>query len=92
MELFNERVLQQESVLLRIDYGEFDMLNTLNQFGVQYVNGVGLVYQREFDTFGELIRNLLRPRGKKQPVKPSPINTPTLNQPATTVKSDEDDQ
>jgi hypothetical protein len=52
-------------------------LNTLqNQFGVQYVNGVGLVYQRDFDNFGEFIKNIFRRQGnKKVPVNPSPIPT-----------------
>jgi len=49
-------------------------LNTLyNQLGVEYVNGLGLVYQRDFDTFGELIRNIFRKHDKKPPVNPSPI-------------------
>eukprot|EP01037_Dinobryon_pediforme_P007955 gene7955-8028_t len=44
-------------------------LNTLyDQLGVQYVNGIGLVYQRDFDTFGEFIRNILRRQNKKAPV------------------------
>lgn len=51
-------------------------LNTLyDQLGVQYVNGIGLVYQRDFDTFGEFIRNILRRQNKKAPVKPAPIPT-----------------
>jgi hypothetical protein len=39
------------------------------------VNGIGLVYQRDFDTFGEFIRNILRRQNKKAPVKPAPIPT-----------------
>ena len=51
-------------------------LNTLqNQFGVQYVNGVGLVYQRDFDTFGEFLRNIFRRGKRKAPVNPSPVPT-----------------
>jgi hypothetical protein len=47
-------------------------LNTLSDnLGVQYVNGVGLVYQRDFDTFGEFLRNFFRPHEKK----PVPIKT-----------------
>jgi len=64
-------------------------LNTLyNQLGVEYVNGLGLVYQRDFDTFGELIRNIFRRHDKKPPVNPSPI-------PVTGVldsKNENDDQ
>ncbi len=68
-------------------------LNTLNdQLGIQYVNGLGLVYQRDFDTFGEFIRNLFRSGGKKAPVKPSPISTPTINNTSgSSTKSEEDE-
>ncbi|GAC1307245.1 MAG: translocation/assembly module TamB domain-containing protein [Mucilaginibacter sp.] len=67
-------------------------LTTLNQLGVQYVNGLGLVYQRDFDTFGEFIRNLFSPGGKKNPVKPVPASTPTVNSsPGTNARSDEED-
>ncbi len=56
-------------------------LNTLNnQLGVEYVNGLGLVYQRDFDTFGEFLRNIFRQQNKKQPVNPAPI-------PATGIKT-----
>lgn len=53
--------------------------NTLtNTLTAQYVNGLGLVYQRDFDTFGEFIKNMFgRGRNKKAPVMPIP-------QPATT--------
>ena len=46
-------------------------LNTIDQLSVQYVNGVGLVYQKDFDTFGEFFRNFFGNKHKKnQPVKP----------------------
>ena len=35
-------------------------LNVIDQLSVQYVNGVGLVFQNDFDTFGEFFRNLFR--------------------------------
>jgi hypothetical protein len=56
-------------------------LNTINdQLGVQYVNGLGLVYQRDFDTFGEFIRNLFRQsRRNRAPVTPATV-------PATTTE------
>jgi len=72
-----------------------------DQLGVQYVNGAGLVYQRDFDTFGEFLRNLFRSHEKKRipiqtPVKPTstpgaPATTPAA--PTTPVKnrSEEDD-
>src|SRR6185437_1095196 len=66
-------------------------LNTLSdQLGVQYVNGLGLVYQRDFDTFGEFIRNFFR-AGKKNPVKPAPVKTPALGVPVITKKADNED-
>jgi len=66
---------------------------------VQYVNGVGLTYQRDFDTFGEFFRNLFKRKNKtKQPVMPIPekTDTPTLTEPTrpgsnTNEKSDGDD-
>jgi hypothetical protein len=36
------------------------------------VNGVGLVYQRDFDTFGEFLRNIFHANNRKQPITPSP--------------------
>jgi hypothetical protein len=64
-------------------------LNTLNnQLGIQYVNGVGLVYQRDFDSFGEFIRNLFKRHDKKVPVNPAPVPaTGMLN-----FKSEDEDQ
>jgi hypothetical protein len=54
------------------------VLNTIDeQLNAQYVNGLGLVYQRDFDTFGELLRNIFSGSKKKQPINP-------LSQPATT--------
>ena len=68
-------------------------LNSLSeQFGTQYVNGIGLVYQRDFDTFGEFIRNIFKTQNRRVPVYPSPVKTPSLNSPANTVKKEDDDQ
>ena len=68
-------------------------LSTLSdQFAIQYVNGLGLVYQRDFDTFGEFIRNLFRAGGRRNPVKPSPAASPALNPLGTGTKAEEDDQ
>src|SRR6202012_1724326 len=54
-------------------------LSTLNNslLGIQYVNGIGLVYQRDFDTFGEFLRNFFRRQQKKQPVNPAPVPNTT---------------
>lgn len=64
-------------------------LSTLyDQLAVEYVNGVGLVYQRDFDTFGEFIRNVFRSHEKKAiPVK-TPVkenSTPSVPTPATSA-------
>ncbi len=71
-------------------------LNTLSdQLGQQYVNGIGLVYQRDFDSFGEFIRNIFRQHKKKQPVNPAPVPTSTPGvSPGTPIKiiDDEEDQ
>jgi hypothetical protein len=40
-----------------------DLYNNLN---VQYVNGLGLIYQRDFDTFGEFFRSLFSNRRRRQ--------------------------
>ncbi|MDB4919735.1 translocation/assembly module TamB domain-containing protein [Mucilaginibacter sp.] len=69
-------------------------LNTLQdaQLGVQYVNGIGLVYQRDFDTFGEFIRNIFRKGNRPNaPVKPTPV-PPTTQTPAVITKPDDEDQ
>ncbi|MGZ3812205.1 MAG: translocation/assembly module TamB domain-containing protein [Mucilaginibacter sp.] len=52
------------------------------QLTSQYVNGVGLVYQRDFDTFGEFVRNILGRGKKKQPITPNPF--PGTTPPAST--------
>ncbi|MEB0249401.1 hypothetical protein QN344_04605, partial [Mucilaginibacter sp. 5B2] len=66
-------------------------LNTINdQLGVQYVNGIGLVYQRDFDTFGEFLRNIFRQsRRDKPPVKPTSVPATTINTPKPSKSSDD---
>jgi len=56
-------------------------LNTINQLSTQYVNGVGLVYQNDFDTFGEFFKNFFGKKTRKNsPLIPTPTtDTPTLN-------------
>ena len=79
------------------------VLNTIDQqLTAQYVNGLGLVYQRDFDTFGEFLRNMFGIRKKKQqqPVMPipEPIKTPNsgttpgANSHAVNEKTDDNDQ
>ncbi|MES2808946.1 MAG: translocation/assembly module TamB domain-containing protein, partial [Bacteroidota bacterium] len=53
-------------------------LNTIGQLAPQYVNGLGLVYQRDFDTFGEFFRRLFtRSRNPNRALPVSPLPTPT---------------
>ncbi|MDP9079089.1 MAG: translocation/assembly module TamB domain-containing protein [Bacteroidota bacterium] len=67
-------------------------LNTISgDLTEQYVNGIGLVYQRDFDTFGEFIRNIFRSQVRKQPVKPSPIPATNPTPAAVAPKPDEDE-
>ena len=94
---FEAQYLLRQNGDLRAQYS-YRVLNTttLNALDggltAEYVNGVGLVYQRDFDTFGEFVRNLLRPHRKKQPVAPSPIpSTTTTSAPAAAIKPDEED-
>lgn len=62
--------------------------NSINtQLAVQYVNGIGLVYHRDFDTFGEFFRSMFGRR--RQPVKTADTTvTPT---PVPKQKIEEDD-
>lgn len=64
-------------------------LNSIDQLSNQYVNGIGLVYQREFDTLGEFIRNFFRRNQKKQPVIPMPVSNGST--PVVTTSPDEDE-
>ncbi len=58
-------------------------LNTIDQLSVQYVNGVGLTYQRDFDTFGEFFRNLFRKnKNKSKTPTPATNDIPTLTEPS----------
>ncbi|HTD41046.1 MAG TPA: translocation/assembly module TamB domain-containing protein, partial [Mucilaginibacter sp.] len=76
------------------------VLNTIDQqLTAQYVNGLGLVYQRDFDTFGEFLRTIFGAGKKKQPVNPlpQPTNTPATgstggNTGNANEKSDDNDQ
>lgn len=66
-------------------------LNSLDQLTNQYVNGLGLVYQRDFDTFGEFLRSIFRRGRSTKPVNPAPIPTGT-GTPTPAAKPDEDDE
>ena len=62
-------------------------LNTIgDQLGVQYVNGLGLVYQNDFDTFGEFFRNIFRNNHRRSALAPAPIPTSAPSKsPSTTT-------
>ncbi len=50
-------------------------LDLYSQLSVQYVNGVGLVYQRDFDTLGEFVKSLFS--RKRKPATPNSKILPT---------------
>jgi len=75
-------------------------LTTLYDGGLsdQYVNGIGLVYQRDFDNFNEFVRYIFRANPKKTtPIKqdnnvPKPSTTPPITTaPTKPAGPDEDD-
>ncbi|MGI4805572.1 MAG: translocation/assembly module TamB domain-containing protein [Janthinobacterium lividum] len=46
-------------------------LNTINdQLGLQYVNGLGLVYQQDFDSFSEFLKNIFNKKRNRRVVPP----------------------
>jgi hypothetical protein len=54
-------------------------LNTIDQLSAQYVNGLGLVYQRDFDSIGEFLKNFFRKqRNNNTPATKAPNPTPAL--------------
>ena len=64
------------SLTARYSYRLLNSTNLINQqLAFQYVNGLGLVYQRDFDTFAEFIRNFFRRTDRtRRPVTPLPTN------------------
>ncbi|NCD71634.1 translocation/assembly module TamB [Mucilaginibacter sp. R11] len=58
-------------------------LNSINNIDVQYVNGLGLIYQRDFDTFGEFWRSIFSRRKRT-------TNTPNNSTAAPTTGNDAD--
>jgi hypothetical protein len=70
-------------------------LNNIDQINAQYVNGLGLVYQRDFDTFGEFLRNIFKPSRKTVnplPVPPKTESTPAPINTADTKGMENDDE
>jgi hypothetical protein len=66
-------ILKNGSLNARYSYRLLNttIANQIDLANAQYVNAVGLVYQRDFDTFGEFLRNMFR-SGRRQPVNPLP--------------------
>jgi len=63
--------------------------NPNNQLDVvEYVNGFGLVYRRDFDTFGEFFRNIFA-GGKRTPAKKD--STSVTSNPAAIANKNEED-
>jgi len=67
--------------ILNTGQTNFDLSNT------QYVNALGLIYQRDFDTFGEFLRNIFHP-GRRRPVNPLPEPKTTPSSPPPPNASD----
>ncbi|MGZ4001393.1 MAG: translocation/assembly module TamB domain-containing protein, partial [Mucilaginibacter sp.] len=61
-------------------------LNNIDQINAQYVNGLGLVYQRDFDTFGEFLRNIFK--ASRKTVNPLPVPPKTQSTPAPANTAD----
>ncbi|HWD90653.1 MAG TPA: translocation/assembly module TamB domain-containing protein [Mucilaginibacter sp.] len=72
------QILKNGDLSARYSYRQLSTteLNVIDAITAQYVNGVGLVYQRDFDTFGEFIRNIFKSHTKPAPVVPPPPKAP----------------
>jgi hypothetical protein len=66
-------------------------LNSINDnLTAQYVNGIGLVYQRDFDTLGEFLRNIFRQgRRDKTPANTPPVPAAGVTNPVPSKPSDD---
>jgi hypothetical protein len=65
-------------------------LNSINDnLTAQYVNGIGLVYQRDFDTFSEFLRNIFRQGRNKAPAIPAPVPATGITTPTPSKSSDD---
>jgi hypothetical protein len=72
------QILKNGDLSARYSYRQLSTteLNVIDAITAQYVNGVGLVYQRDFDTFGEFLRNIFRSHPKPAAVVPPPPKAP----------------
>jgi hypothetical protein len=77
-------------------------INSADQLNVQYVNGIGLVYQKDFDNLGDFFKNIFRrgnrrnrkliPLDQSVPVVPTPGTLPKPNMPPSgPANKDEED-
>lgn len=65
-------------------------LNSINDnLTAQYVNGIGLVYQRDFDTFGEFLRNIFRQSRRRAPATPAPVPATGITTPVPSKPSND---
>jgi len=73
------QILQNGNLSARYSYRLLSTteLNQIDAISAQYVNGLGLVYQRDFDTFGEFLRNIFKANKKPAAVMPTPPKTPS---------------
>jgi hypothetical protein len=66
-------------------------LNSISNLDVQYVNGLGLIYQRDFDTFGEFWRSLFSRRKKTASNGNNTATTPNGDNDADKPEDDKKD-
>ncbi|HTI61289.1 translocation/assembly module TamB domain-containing protein [Mucilaginibacter sp.] len=82
-------ILKNGSLNARYSYRILNTAQTnFDFYNAQYVNALGLIYQRDFDTFGEFVRNIFHP-GRRRPVNPlpEPKVTPSSPPPPTPAEN-----
>ncbi|MBS7564248.1 translocation/assembly module TamB domain-containing protein [Mucilaginibacter sp. Bleaf8] len=67
------------------------LTTTSSTLNPTYVNGIGLIYQRDFDSFREFWRNLFR-KGRQRNTTSQPANTEISGPPATDDRDDNEDE
>jgi hypothetical protein len=82
-------ILKNGSLNARYSYRILNTAQTnFDFYNAQYVNALGLIYQRDFDTFGEFVRNIFHP-GRRRRINPlpEPKVTPSSPPPPTPVEN-----
>jgi len=85
------RIRQDGNLTARYSYRVLNnnTLNAADQLTVQYVNGVGLVYQRDFDNFKDFFRNIFRSSSRRnRRLLPLDGNVPAVPTPGALPKGD----